>query len=78
MGGEFAGAGLEGFGLLAEDGDAWSAGVLGHAAGLERVEVAVHCCASVGELALCGCELVLLVFLALGEPLVCLGNRTVE
>lgn len=32
--GEFTGAGLERFGLFVEDGDAWRAGVLGHAAGL--------------------------------------------
>ncbi|HXB65477.1 MAG TPA: hypothetical protein VNV42_11440 [Solirubrobacteraceae bacterium] len=51
-GGEFAGPGFERLDLLAERGYAWRAGVLGHRAVLERLEVAVHRRACLGELAL--------------------------
>ncbi len=75
---EIAGACFERLYLVGEGGDAWSAGVFGHGAGLERAEVAVHRRAGLRELALDRGKLVLLVRVVLGDVLVCLGDRFVD
>ncbi|HWX44047.1 MAG TPA: hypothetical protein VNY52_01860 [Solirubrobacteraceae bacterium] len=76
--GEFAGAALERLGLLAEGRYARGAGVLGHGAGLERAEVAVYRCSCLGELALHGVKLGLLLVVACSQALVCVADRLVD
>lgn len=69
---------LKRLGLLAEARYTRGAGVLGHSPGLERAEVAVQRRACLCELVLYGGQLGLLFALALGQTLVCLGDRMVD
>ncbi|HTA13827.1 MAG TPA: hypothetical protein VK781_03125 [Solirubrobacteraceae bacterium] len=78
MRGEFSGACFERLGFPGERGYAWRAGVLGHRAGLERAEVAVHRRTGLCELALHSRYLALLLVVKLDHALVCVGDRTVD
>lgn len=73
--GEFAGAAFECFGLLGESGCAGCTAIFGHRSSLERVEVAIHRCAGLRELALHAPQLGLLLVVAMGERVVCLVDR---